>query len=624
MSNDMLTRSTLWAALALAIASPALGAPLMRVAVDVSQAPQHILHTRLVIPATPGALTLVYPKWIPGEHGPTGPIDTMAGLHISARGRTLAWRRDDEDMFAFHVEVPGGAAEVEVTFDVVSAPGGNFTAAGSSSAELAVVSWNQVVVYPRGTRPRDLTVAASLALPVGWHLGTALPLARQVGTRAEFGPVSLETLVDSPVLAGQLLRTIDLSPGATPPHRLHVAGDSAAALELGDEVIGHYRRLVTEAGALFGARHYRAYDFLLSLSEHVAHFGLEHHQSSDNRQRERVFLDEALRVTGAGLLPHEYVHSWNGKFRRPAGLATTDYQQPMKGDLLWIYEGLTTYLGEVLTARSGLRTPEQEREAIALTAAALDVAPGRTWRSLGDTAVAAQILYGGPIEWRSWRRGVDFYPESELIWLEADTVIRQKTAGQKSLDDFCRAFHGKTGGPPTVEPYVLDDVLAALNTIAPNDWRAFFAARVDRPTTRAPLGGIEAAGWRLVYRETPSSYQKLAEQAGKSVNLSFSIGLLLDESGRVLDAIPGSPAARAGVAPGMKVIAVNGRRFTTDVVREAVKDSKTRGWIELIVENGDYYDTHKISYRGGARYPTLERIAGKNDLLEAILGARVR
>ena len=604
-------------ALLLILAGSAAAAPAMRVAVDASEAPRHLLHTRLIIPARPGPLTLVYPKWIPGEHAPSGPLSGMAGLRITARGQALPWRRDAEDMFAFHVEVPAGASELEVSFDHTQAPGGNFSASGSASAQLAVVSWNQVVLYPKGARPGELAVSASLTPPAGWKHASALPEVRGAA-RIDFAPASLETLVDSPVLLGQNLRTVALG-GA---HFLHVAADSTAALGFGDDIVERYRRLVAEAHALFGAHHYRAYHFLLSLSEYVAHFGHEHHESSDNRQRERVFLDDALRVTGAGLLPHEYVHSWNGKFRRPAGLATPDFQAPMKGDLLWIYEGLTQYLGEVLTARSGLRSIEQEREAIALTAAALDVAPGRTWRPLADTAVAAQILYGGPSEWRSWRRGVDFYPESELIWLEADALIRGKSGGQRSLDDFCRAFHGKTSGPPAVEPYTLDDVVGALNAVAANDWGAFFRARIDAPTKRAPLGGLEAAGWRLVYQETPTGFFKQGEQAAKVVNLSFSLGLLLKDDGTVLDAIPGAPAARAGVAPGMKVIAVNGRRFNPDVVKDAVRATKQRADLELLVENGEYFRAYRLGYRGGARYPMLERIAGKGDVLGEILKGR--
>jgi predicted metalloprotease with PDZ domain len=599
---------------------PAAAAPApIRVVVDASEAPRHILHTHLGVPVNPGPLTLVYPQWIPGEHGPTGPIASVVGLRMAARRHPLLWRRDAEDPFAFHVEVPAGTSELDVSFDIV--PGGvgvRHSADASTSAQLAVVSWNQLVLYPKGARARDVLVVPAVVLPPGWHLGTALATGRQAGVRTEFGPVTLETLVDSPVLAGQSLRTVDLSPGASPAHLLHVAGDSAAAVAVPDELLGRYRKLVAEAAALFGAQHYRRYQFLLALSDQVAHFGLEHHESSDNRQRERVFLEEPLRVVGAGLLPHEFVHSWNGKYRRPAGLATPDFQQPMHTELLWVYEGLTTYLGNVLTARSGLRTVEETRDALALTAATLDASPGRTWRSLADTAVAAQILYGTPREWRSWRRGVDFYPESELIWLEADAVIRQASGGRRTLDDFCRAFHGGASGPPSVVPYTFEDLTAALGAIAGHDWRGFFAARIDVPTARAPLGGLDAAGWRLVYRETPTRFFKLAEQADKIVDLSFSVGLVLRDDGVVLDALPGAPAALAGIAPSMKVVAVNGRRFTADRVREAVRDTRGRPDLDLLTENGDVFRTHRLAYRGGARYPALERVPGRPDLLEAI------
>lgn len=625
MKCSLLGALSLW--LVSAAAAAAAPAPL-RLTVDASEVTRRIVHARLAIPAVAGPMTLVYPRWIPGEHGPTGPIASLVGLRVSGRGAPIAWRRDAQDMFAFHLEVPAGVTELDVAFDVVPAPAGaNFTAAASSSDQLAVLNWNQVVLYPRGAAARALMLAPSLVLPAGWKAGTALAVARQQGARTDFAPVSLETLIDSPVLAGRTLRTVELAAGP-PPHRLHVAADSAAAVAFGDDIVQRYRRLVVEADALFGSRPHHGYQFLLALSDHVAHFGLEHHQSSDNRQRERVLIDEALRVLGAGLLPHEYVHSWNGKFRRPEGLVTSNFEQPVRTELLWIYEGLTTYLGEVLTARSGLRTAAEEREAMALTAAALDVARGRTWRPLADTAVAAQTLYGTPAEWRSWRRGVDFYPEGELIWLEVDALLRSKTGGQRSLDDFCRAFFGNPAGQsgkagaPAVAPYTLDDVLAALAAVAPHDWRAFFSARLDAPTARAPLGGLETAGWRVVYRDTPTGFHKQAQQVGKTIDLSYSLGLLLREDGGILDAIPGAPAARAGVGPGMKVVAVNGRRFSGDVVRDAVAATRTRPDVELLVENGDFFRTHRLAYRSGPRYPALERIPGRPDLLEAILRPR--
>jgi predicted metalloprotease with PDZ domain len=358
--------------------------------VDAREAPLRIFHARLVIPAAPGPLTLVYPKWIPGEHGPTGPITDLAGLKFSAGGTPLAWRRDPVDMWALRCDVPAGADAVEVALDYLS-PGetAGFSSGASATSKLALLSWNQLLLYPQGRNTDDIVYAASLTLPAGWKYGTALPVAREAPGRIEFAPVPLTTLVDSPVLAGQHFRTVVLAEGA-PPHRIQIAADSAAALEMTPAHLAQFQALVAETGALFGARHYRHYDFLLTLSDHTAHFGLEHHESSDDRVAERSLVNDDKRKMLARLLPHEMTHSWNGKYRRPAGLATPTFQEPMKGELLWVYEGLTEYLGSVLTARSGLLTPEQYREALALTAATMDIQAGRSWRPRADTPGAGQ------------------------------------------------------------------------------------------------------------------------------------------------------------------------------------------------------------------------------------------
>ena len=380
--------------------------PPVSLQVDATDAPRNILRARLHIPAQPGPLTLVYPKWIPGEHGPTGPIIDLTGLKMSAAGHPIAWQRDAEDMFAFHLDVPAGADAVDVALDFLLPPNsGEFSSGGSSTARLLDLNWNQVLLYPQGSKPNELQYKAALLLPKGWKFGTALTEAeRDRGSGLQFAPVSLETLVDSPLIAGEYYRSIDLSPKASPPHELDMVADSAAALEITPEASRDFSRLVTETGALFGARHYRSYHFLLTLSDHVAHFGLEHHESSDNREGEKYLTDEDDLMRGAYLLCHEMVHSWNGKYRRPAGLATVDYQQPMKGEMLWVYEGLTDYLGIVLAARCGLWTNESFREYIALEAAGLDQTPGRNWRSLADTTVAAQLLYDARGEGESWRR----------------------------------------------------------------------------------------------------------------------------------------------------------------------------------------------------------------------------
>jgi len=399
-----------------------------------------------------------------------------------------------------------------------------------------------------------------------------------------------------------------------------MVSDSEAALQMSPEQIANYKQLVLEANALFGAHHYDHYHFLYTLSDNVAHFGLEHHESSDDRVAERTLLDEALRKASSDLLPHEFVHSWNGKYRRPAGLATPDYEQPMKGELLWVYEGLTEYLGSILAARSGLRTREDQRDHLAVIAAYLDRYPGRTWRPLIDTTIAAQLLYNASGSWASWRRGVDFYDEGELIWLEADTIIRQQTKGARSLDDFCRRFHGPPNTGPIVKPYTFDDVVNTMNEVTPYDWRTFFTTRLNSPEPHAPLGGIANGGWRLVYSEVQSDYQKAIETARKIADFSYSLGLHLNEEGGIGDVVPGTPAAEAGLGPGMKIVDVNGRAYSLEGLREALHEGKTtRAPLELIVQNGDFSKTYKIDYHGGERLPHLERDSSRADLLQQII-----
>lgn len=599
----------------------------IRVAVDLSEAPRRVFHARLVIPATSGPLTLVYPKWIPGEHAPTGPIADLVGIKFTAGGKPIIWHRDAVDMYAFHCEVPTGVGSLEATLNYLSpSTAEGFSASPAATAQLAVLEWNLVLLYPQGRKSDELTYAASLRLPQGWKFGTALPVAKESAGEIEFQPVSLTTLVDSPVITGAYFRTIPLSPGQTPSHAIDLAGDTAAAVQMSPEVVDRYKRLVAEAGALFGARHYRDYHFLLALSNYVRPFGLEHHESSDNRARERALLDPNEREVFATLLPHEFVHSWNGKYRRPAGLATPDYQQPMRGELLWVYEGLTQYLGNLLAARSGLRSEADYRESLAWTAGYLDHRPGRTWRPLADTAVAAQILYGTRTEWSSWRRGVDFYDESWLIWLEADTIIRRQTQNQRSLDDFCRRFHGGPSGGPAVVPYTFDDVVATMNEIARYDWRGFFGERLSSLNPHAPLGGIEGSGWRLVYTDVPNQHVRAMEETQEITEVSFSLGMSLrhkendKENGRILEVIREMPAAQAGVSSGMKLISVNGRAWSPEGLRDALREARQgSGPIELDVENAGYYKTYRVDYHGGERYPHLERDSARPDLLERIL-----
>ncbi len=596
--------------------------PPIHATVDVTDAPRKILHAMLSIPVQPGPLTLVYPQWIPGEHGPTGPIDNLAGLVISANGQQLAWKRDDVNMFAFHLTVPEGATSLEVKLDfLATAAATGFTAGASTTANLAMISWNEVLIYPAGHPAADISVQAAAKLPSGWQYGTALTKTGESNGTVQFETVSLEQLVDSPLLAGKFFKEFPLAPEVTPKHFLDVAADGPEDLRIKPDALDAYSNLVRETGALYQSRHYDSYHFLVTLSDQVAHFGLEHHQSSDDRVSEKTLLDDSLALVTADLLPHEFTHSWNGKYRRPAGLATGNYEDPMKGELLWVYEGLTQYLGEVLAARSGIESPDEYRAALAAYAATLDYRPGRTWRDLHDTAVAAQILYDTSPEWDNWRRSVDYYQEGALLWLEADTIIRKLTKDKKSLNDFCARFEGLGGNtPPKVVPYTFDDVVANLNAVAPYDWAAFFNDRLTSKSPHAPLGGIENGGYKIVYTETPSAFIQARESVTGDSQAWWTLGINISTDGHIDDVLVGSVSDKAGLGPGMQIVAVNGRQYTAALLSDAITTAKdTKGPIELIIINTGYYKVVKLDYHDGLRFPHLERVPGTPDRLDDIL-----
>ena len=600
--------------------------PPIRLAVDASRAPQKILHARMNFPVKPGPLTLVYPKWIPGEHQPNGPIMQVTGLTFTSGGKVIPWRRDLVDMFAFHLDVPAGVTALGADLDcLLSAPAAGYSSGASATAVLDVLSWNQVLLYPAGSPAREVMFLPSLKLPAGWKFGTALPIANASGEAIEFQPVALNTLVDSPVIAGKYFRSIQLTPGQNPAHFMDIAADSAAALEMPPDMELHFRNLVAETGALFGTRHYRDYHFLLTLSDDVAHFGLEHHESSDDRTWERSLIDDTERIYFAGLLPHEMVHSWNGKFRRPADLATPDYQQPMKDDLLWVYEGLTEYLGDVLTTRSGLQTHAQGRENLAHLAAYYANQPGRQWRPLQDTADAAVFLYDARDDWSSWRRGTDFYDEGELLWLDVDATMRRLTDDRKSIDDFCKIFHGGPGGEPALKTYTFDDVVSTLISLAPFDWSGFLRARLDGLAPNTPIEAIENSGWKLVYTEQENEVESVRGAMKRWLDLSYSLGLVVEEDGTVVDVIHGSPAYAAGLGPGMKVTAVNGKQFDEVSLKLAVQAAATSTKpIQLLTANGARFQDFSIDYHGGLRFPHLERDESKKDYLREILATQVK
>jgi predicted metalloprotease with PDZ domain len=595
------------------------------VEVDAREASRGIERVHLVLPVKPGKLTLLYPKWLPGEHSPDGPIAGLSGLKFSSNGQAIAWQRDADNMYAFHLTIPGGSSALDVVFEVVAVAGAtDLNAVRTSTESLAIILWNQLILYPAGAQSDDLQYSARLRLPTGWSFGTALPPVHTSGDGTQFAQVSLTTLIDSPVLAGRHFRTVEL--GGTPQVHLHLAADSDAALDIPATATAQLRKLVQEAAALFGATHYNEYHFLWTLSDQIGLEGIEHHQSSDNRSNERSLIDEELRRSGfvLELLPHEYAHSWNGKYRRPVGLATGNYDAPMRGELLWVYEGLTEYLGMVLSARSGFSTPEDARDRWAEAAAWLQTHKGREWRPLADTAIAAQIGYYVAPGWRARTRSTDFYDESAMLWLDADALIRSKTRGAKSLDDFCRLFYGLPSTPPNVVPYDFDDIVKALNTVMPYDWRGFWTLRLNRLQPDAPLEGLTASGWHLVFTAEPNAVEKGDDALAKRTTLDHSLGFALKDEGAVIvSVVPGTPADAAGIAPDSNLIAVNDRKYSKDVLQDALKGGgdESRA-IRLLIQKDEMFNTVELHYAGHARHPRLERDASSADLLTAILSPR--
>jgi predicted metalloprotease with PDZ domain len=615
------------------VAAAASGAPLVpgtatdgpiALAVDARDAARHVVHVTMSFPVEPGPLTLYYPQWIPGEHSPSGPLANVVGLRVLAGKKPIHWRRDPIAMFAIHCDVPAGARTVEVALDYLYVRGGTALASrvASSTGELVVLTWNQVLLYPAGKPASALTYAATLRLPAGWHYATALRTTRATPAGITFEPVTLEHLVDSPVLAGRHFRVVPLGAPGGIEHELDIAADNESELAISAEHVAELARLVDETGALFGTRHYRSYHFLLAIAETLPPGGLEHHESSNNQLHERGIVDDEAWPGVTTLFSHEFAHSWNGKFRRPAGLATHEYHTPMQGDLLWVYEGLTSYFGIVLAARSGMLTAEQARDALAVTAASLDRSAGRAWRPLGDTAVSVQTLGYAPGGYSNWRRSLDYYPEGMLLWFDVDVTIRRLTDGRKSLDDFCKLFFGGPGGPE-VHPYAMADLTAALTAVAPSDWLSFLNARVWDVQPHPPLGGLENAGWHLTYDNKVNPAARRYESRSKDMDLTNSLGALVHEDGAVEDVLPGSPAGRAGLVPGMKIVAVGGVGWKARLLETALGLSPPRP-IELLVENAERFTTLKVDGPFAPRYAHLQRKPGEPDRLSDILAPHAR
>lgn len=586
--------------------APALQGAALTLSVDAREARYGIVHCKESIPVRSGKFTLAFPKWRPGSHKTTS-LDGMLNLNFRAGARTLAWRRDDVEMFHFVVDVPEGVNSIDAEFDSCNVPGSSYT------PQIARLSWIQCILYPAGQRSDDIQVSANVTIPTGWSIATPLLKAPSGMERIEFPIVTLTELVDSPALMGKNFNRVILSP----IEEVDVAGDTAAAVEVSDETKNKLKQLVAEANTLFGARHYRKYDFLLSLSNVGAFAGLEHHECSEDGAGLSTATSPDSYPLGS-LLAHEFTHSWNGKYRRPAGLATADFDSPMKGDLLWVYEGLTQYLGEVLAARSGLSTPEQFRETLAQTAASLEYRSGRNWRSIEDTGIAAQILRNTPSAWDSARRSQDYYAEGVMIWLEVDSIIRKQTNGQKSLDDFCKLFHGGQSGDPEVKPYTFEDVVQALNTVCPYDWAALLGLRVQTVQPMLTEVGIQNDGWQLTWTDQPGPARAGRRGAAPTAdnNAYYTIGARIGADGMVSDLNMALAAGAAGLRPGMKITGVNNLSFSNENLLAALA---AKAEFDLVADYGGELKTYHIAYSGGLKYPHLVRDESKSDVLSTVI-----
>lgn len=605
----------------------------LHVSVDARDIEHRVYHVHETLSGVDAATVLLYPKWLPGTHAPRGPIDRIAGLRISARAAdqdtAVAWTRDTGDVFAIRLHAPGAVHSVEIDFDYLS-PTSSKVGEIEASRDLLMVEWNELVLYPAGYFARRIPVTPSLLLPSGWQSATALtPVTPGTTGRIEFATTDLETLIDSPLYAGRHAAKFDLGNAGGVPVRLNVFADRAENLLAVPEALPAYRGLVEQAYRLFGSRHFAHYDFLYSLSDQIQQAGLEHHQSSENGSDPDSLSKWDATAWTRDLLPHEFTHSWNGKFRRPADLWTPNYNVPMQDSLLWVYEGQTQYWGQVLAARSGLWSTQQALDELAYTAAFYENQPGRSWRPLQDTTSDEIINPRRPQSWPDWQRFEDYYEEGKLIWLDVDTLIREQSHEQRSLDDFARSFFGIADGMVGPVTYTFDDVVHALNAVLPYDWAAFLRQRLDQAGRSAPLEGLRRGGYRLVYTDTPSAILSAEEEQRHHVDLLFSLGVLLEDSEKGEPASVAlvrwdSPAFRAGLTEGAQILAINGIAYDEDVLRDAVRSSSNpdSAPIELVTRLGDRYRVIRVDYHEGLRYPHLERDAGSPARLDSILQPR--
>ncbi len=613
--------TTILASTCLAVhAQKPLQKPIM-ITADLSDAPRKLYHAEVDLPVTPGALTLTTPQWIPGNHRPTGPAEDITGVVFTANGQTLPWRRDDVDLYQFHITIPQGVTTLHAHLDCI--------VTARVSQKMAVLEWEKLLLYPAKTPVRDIAIQPSITVPAGWGVGTALtpegaPTSNSKGSTTHYAATNVEQLEDSPAISGQYFREFPLAPTIQPKHYIDVVSDAPEDSNLRPALLAEISNLVREADSMYASHHYNEYHFLLTLSDVAGGEGLEHGQSSDNGVDEKSFSNEKHQLEDADLLSHEFTHSWNGKYRRPVGLYQPDFATAQQGALLWVYEGMTQYLGNVLASRAGLKSQAEYRDLLAMSAAELDNRPGRTWRPTEDTAVAASILRGDDPAWSNWRRGQDYYQEGELLWLDADTLIRKMTNDKKSLNDFEHIFLGKGGNTgPLIVPYDFNELVVDLNSVAPYDWATFLHDRIDKINVHADLAGIERGGYKLVYTDKQNPSEKKMASAskryGKSVNSWYSLGLLINNEGVIRDVRWNGPADKAGMAPSQKIVGINGNVFSSEALHDAIKAAKGNSApIHFLLQSDSFLSTVDVDYHDGERYPELQRVEGTPAFLDEI------
>lgn len=600
----------------------------IKVAVDATDLDHRIFKIHETVPVDKaGDFVMMLPKWLPGHHSPGSDLTKIAGVIFKADGKVIPWTRDVVDVYAFHVNLPEGVKELSLDFDYLVATTSRVGPV-RMTPDMLNLQWPFASMYPAGYYASQIPVQASVTYPAGWQAGTALEVEGKNGDTVHYKSVPYDVLIDSPIYAGRYFKQLDLDPGGPAPVHMDIVADKPEQLAVTDDELAIHRKLIQQAYKLYGSHHYDHYDFLVSASDNLAGNGLEHHRSSEDGVSPKYFTDWKTKWLGRDLFAHEYTHSWNGKFRRPWDLWTPNYQMAMRDSLLWVYEGQTQYWGIMLAARSGLYSKDQALQVLANTAAAYDNLPGREWRPLQDTTNDPIIAERAPQGWRSYQRSEDYYNEGLLIWLDADTLIREKTGGKKSLDDFAKAFFGIDNGAWGEVTYNFNDVVDTLNKVYPYDWASFLRSRLDRTGEGKPLGapldGLARGGYKLAYVDTPSELIKLAEASRKMTSLTYSLGMSVSNSdGAITDVQWGGPAFNAGLATGVTLVAVNGKAFDPDLLKKAITDAKdSKEPIHLLIKRDDDVKTIDIDYHGGLRYPVLQPIDGAPKLLDAILAEK--